>query len=284
MQQIFQFILITLVFNLIAALPAKADNQISIHTPPASLAQWYKPQNKRQVWLHTMFRLRREMLAIEDYADSNPELMNKWINKLEVDYRKISEMVPEWTNLIDQGLITTMKSHAEAGQVDSVKKYLQKIKKTCDNCHQDYQPLVAALYRSPDYSGITVTDKDGTSRSFDKAMHELPKAINRIQIALEDGQPQIALSSSEQLSQQLKQLSSSCQQCHNDDFIPAYRILGQHTKQRLQKLSLFIQNNQVKQSQKMLGEIGVTVCARCHSVHRTLGDLRNNLEDLMNSK
>ena len=108
MKNIFLFaILFTL--SLITVHPAHADKQINIKTPPTSLSQWYKPQNKRQVWLHTMFRLRREMLAIEEYADSNPELMKKWINKLETDYSKISEMVPEWSNMLDTSLITQMK-------------------------------------------------------------------------------------------------------------------------------------------------------------------------------
>ena len=100
MKQSLQLI-VTLVFFSITVSPLHADNQVSIKVPPASLAQWYKPQNKRQVWLHTMFRLRREMLAIEEYADGNHKLMHKWISKLESDYNKISEMVPEWSNMVD---------------------------------------------------------------------------------------------------------------------------------------------------------------------------------------
>ncbi len=44
------------------------DKAIIIKTPPAELAQWYKPENKRQVWLHNMFKLRREMQAVQFYA------------------------------------------------------------------------------------------------------------------------------------------------------------------------------------------------------------------------
>ena len=111
-------------------------------------------------------------------------------------------------------------------------------------------------------------------------MRELPESINRIQIALEDDQPETAWNNSDLLRQQLTQLTTSCQQCH-DNPAPAQRILGQQTIERLQQLSSLIKNNEVKQSRKMLGEIGVTVCASCHSIHRTLGDLRNQLEDLM---
>ena len=42
--------------------------EVNFNKPPSTIAQWYKPANKRQVWLHTMFRLRREMQAMGEYA------------------------------------------------------------------------------------------------------------------------------------------------------------------------------------------------------------------------
>jgi hypothetical protein len=33
----------------------------------------------------------------------------------------------------------------------------------------------------------------------------------------------------------------------------------------------------VKDSQKLMGEIAVSVCARCHNTHRIVYDLRNAL-------
>ena len=79
-----------------AAVPADAGDTVSLDVPPASLEQWYKPANKRQVWLHTMFRLRREMQAIGEYAEQNDRAaMDKWIKRLEKDYKKIADMVPE---------------------------------------------------------------------------------------------------------------------------------------------------------------------------------------------
>ena len=55
------------------------DRVALIKTPPASLAQWYKPENKRQVWLHNMFKLRREMQAVRLYADNKEDNhLQKW--------------------------------------------------------------------------------------------------------------------------------------------------------------------------------------------------------------
>ena len=55
------------------------------------------------------------------------------------------------------------------------------------------------------------------------------------------------------------------------------RILGKATRQRFEKLQVNISEGRVKDSQKLMGEIAVTVCARCHNTHRIIYDLRNAL-------
>lgn len=47
----------------------------AVKVPPSSLSQWYKPENKRQVWLHNMFKLRREMQAVEFYAQNQDPVL-----------------------------------------------------------------------------------------------------------------------------------------------------------------------------------------------------------------
>ena len=44
------------------------EREVSLSVPPVSIAQWYKPENRRQQFLHTMFSLRRSMQAIEEYV------------------------------------------------------------------------------------------------------------------------------------------------------------------------------------------------------------------------
>ncbi|MDX2458131.1 MAG: hypothetical protein QNL87_11555, partial [Gammaproteobacteria bacterium] len=78
------------------------DRVILIKSPPASLAQWYKPENRRQVWLHNMFKLRREMQAVRFYADiKDVKHLEKWVMLLSEHYLKLGEMVPEWKKKLD---------------------------------------------------------------------------------------------------------------------------------------------------------------------------------------
>jgi len=258
--------------------PVQAEPMVSLKQPPVSLAQWYKPVNKRQVWLHTMFRLRREMQAIGEYAEANDKAaMKKWIERLGKDYNKIADMVPEWEKLTKPRLLSELEMFAEKGDIPRLGETLKMIRRTCDDCHTYYQPLVTATYRSPYYENIKLNDSDGKTQSFEDSMKVLSKSVNRILIALVDGHKTLALQSVETLENQLQDLGEVCKRCHKDDAYPRKRILGLATQQRLKKLQTFISAGQVKDSQKLMGEIAVTVCARCHNTHRIVSDLRNAL-------
>lgn len=258
--------------------PAYAGTQVSLDTPPASLEKWYKPANKRQVWLHTMFRLRREMQAISEHAKKNdPSSMKKWITRLEKDYNKIADMVPEWEKEIKPRLLPDLKMFAEKRDNFRVGKTLKMIQRTCDDCHSNYRPLVIAMYRSPHYDDIKVKGLNGIQQSFEDNMEDLSKSVNRILISLDDGRKLIAMQASQNLADQLQNLGDSCNTCHKEDAYPRERILGKATQQLFETLKKNISSGRVKDSQKLMGEIAVTVCARCHNTHRIIYDLRNAL-------
>ena len=255
-----------------------ADARVSLKQPPQSLEQWYKPANKRQVWLHTMFKLRREMQAIGENAERGDiKATQKWIKRLDKHYNKIADMVPEWEREIKPRLIPELEMFAEKGDTYRLKKTLKMIKRTCDDCHTVYQPLVTATYRSPYYDDIKLKSANGKTQSFEENMEQLSQSVNRILISLDDGHADLAMQSSKDLVSQLDGLSQSCSACHKDDAYPEERILGKATQQRFEKLQNSISTGKVKDSQEMMGEIAVTICARCHNTHRITSDLRNAL-------
>ena len=270
---VFIYSFVSLAFN-----PAYAERSVTLDTPPASLEKWYKPANKRQVWLHTMFRLRREMQAIKEHAKRNDKpAMEKWIARLEKDYNKIADMVPEWDKEIKPRLLSELEMFAKKGDVERINKTLKMISRTCNDCHKSYQPLVTAIYRSPSYDKIKVTSLNGASHSFNDNMTELSSSVNRILIALDDGHKKTALLARLDLKKQLHNLGNSCASCHKKDAYPRERILGKATMQKLASLEITIGKWRVKESQELMGKLAVTVCARCHNTHRIVSDLRNTL-------
>lgn len=269
------FFIVILLSQLIFSNALAIAETITIERPPASLAEWYKPDNKRQVWLHSMFKLRREMQALREYAEQEDKLsMQKWLLKFNKHYNSLSKMVPEWKDKIDPALISQLAALTEDENFYQVALTLNKITDTCDNCHEDYRAQVAAIYRSPDYENISINDIDGKPQNLENIMQELSTFINQTLIALSDGKNKKALMASRKLRLQLKNMGESCATCHIDDAYPKERILGSQTLQNLDSLQNNIRNGNTKKSQKIMGEIAVTVCARCHSTHKTVTDLR----------
>jgi cytochrome c556 len=225
-----------------------------------------------------MFRLRREMQAIAEYAKTNDQAaMQKWIKRLDKDYNKIADMVPEWEKEIKPRLLPDLEMFAEKGDAYRLAKTLKMIRRTCEDCHISYQPLVTATYRSPHYDDIRLKGLNGKTQSYKDNMEQLSESVNRILIALDDKHNPIALQASQKLVDQLQALGDSCGSCHKDDDYPRERILGKATRQRFEKLLINIKEEKVEDSQKLMGEIAVTVCARCHNTHRIVSDLRNAL-------
>lgn len=277
-----QPILLLILFLLLSTPgPAPAGEERTLKMPPASLAKWYKPVNKRQVWLHTMFRLRRQMQAVEEYVLLKDAAgVKKWGRRLAESYRRIPEMVPEWRDEVELGWADRLEAAALKGNFKGVARAWKKLENSCDACHDDFRPLAAALYRAPEYSKLKVMTEEAAGEiTYPELMNRLTRLVNRIKIAIEDGRLPVAGQALKRLGKQLGYLGESCGQCHRDN-IPRERILGGATRRLLKKLGASIRNNELKEAGKLLGKAAVAVCARCHGVHRTLGDLKEFLTPL----
>lgn len=233
-----------------------------VKTPPVELAQWYKPENKRQVWLHNMFKLRREMQAVKFYAQNqNPELLNKWLAELNEHYLKIGDMVPSWQKKLS---LTTMDELTIAGEQRDFSSVLDKhkaLQKSCNACHEDYQAITALTYRTPDFSTIEISDQI----SFSGHMNNLTKQVNQIKISAQDGQTELALTSLDSLKLGMATLGQSCVDCHKKDR-KAYP--SESMKQTLTSLQSSLKTGTAKQQGRDLGTLAVLACARCHGTHR----------------
>lgn len=252
-------------------------DEIKLELPPASLAQWYKPLNKRQVWLHTMFRLRREMQAVESYSDAgDPVLTRKWAKRLAEDYRKIAEMVPEWQDEVELEWAAKLERAAKIGDFEMVALAQKKLNHSCRSCHDSYRAQAALLYRTPDYSEVSIRMTSGEEVDYPEIMRRLTYSMNRVKIALEDDRWQQAEKGVTQLTLELKELERSCGQCHKEPNQAAY-TLGESSQQLLLQLTQLIQQRATKKSARLLGKSAVVICASCHGIHRFAGDIRKQL-------
>ncbi len=252
---------------------------ITLKLPPKELAKWYKPVNKRQVWLHTMFRLRREVLAMQDYASKEQQAnVQKWSDRFVKDYLSIAQMMPQWQNYLYKDKLELLQTVVKNQQYSRMTAVLKKLGKSCMHCHDDYQTVATLLYRTPDFSRQQVINSQTKAAvDYDDAMERLSDSVNRVNIAIKDGYFATALKNLEPVKMQLADLSRSCSNCHKKDTVPVQRIIGT-ADELLPELEQQLKAKDKKQSGGKLGEFAVKVCARCHSIHRLNSDLKNIVE------
>jgi len=253
----------------------------AVKVPPSSLSQWYKPENKRQVWLHNMFKLRREMQAVEFYAQmEDPVRLNKWAERLNEHYFKIAEMVPEWKDKLSSQLLSDLNEQVEHNKFNDIPKTLEVLSQNCQSCHTDYRVTTAALYRSPDFSGITLSSGSDASESvpYTQHMDMLSKQVNKIKIASADAMSDLALTSLSELVQGMNTLGTTCSNCHKNE-IEAYPTLAM-TK-TIKQLEESLETGTLKDQGRALGTLAVQACARCHGTHRMSYDAGKQLSNKM---
>lgn len=259
-----------------ATIADEQERSISLPLPPDSLNQWYKPANKRQVWLHTMFRLRRSMQAISEYAAlEDKERLVKWSERLVKDYASIGEMIPEWRDDLELEWADRLLSAAKMMDTNTIASAQRKIGTSCSGCHKEYRAVSAVLLRGSDFSTVKVEDEETMEeKSYSDVMAGLSTAMNRIKIGLEDGRFSAAQQANVLLTERLNNLSGSCKACHREDVQKDY-ILGERNMTELRRLGKLIETRNVKEGSRKLGEVAVSICASCHGIHRTLSDMRS---------
>ena len=267
------FIILQTIILLVAAglIFKHQDKAKLIKTPPIELAKWYKPENKRQVWLHTMFKLRREMQAVEIYAQQqDAEHMQMWTKQLVEHYLKIADMVPAWQKKLTINTMEDLKFASEQQDFSSVLIKHKALQKSCDSCHDDYQAITALTYRTPDFSNIQVTPE----LNFVEHMDTLTREVNQIKISAQDGNKALALSSLAGLNDEMITLGETCVDCHKKDRKP---YPSEVMKQTLNSLKTSLESGTAKQQGRDLGTLAVLACARCHGTHRIASGAKKHL-------
>ena len=246
------------------------DQVAMVKLPPPSLAEWYKPENKRQVWLHTMFKLRRQIQAVESYLDSGDSAhLGSRLDELENSYKKIGDMVPEWKSKTDLSLIQNIKESVNSGSRERAVEAMAALRDNCDSCHLEYQAVTALLYRSPNFRGTQVSRKGDSTVAYDEHMRLLQKKVNEIKIGLEDGQIDHVKPTLGSLRREIVALGSTCDTCHQFD-VKTYP--GTKIESALDALERSLVQADQKQAGKNLGGLAVLACAQCHASHKLLYD------------
>ncbi|MBT5471058.1 MAG: hypothetical protein HOK41_10695, partial [Nitrospina sp.] len=119
---LFRFLLIFAAFILIGIHPAHGKDMI-VKEPPKSLSKYYPPESKQPKWIQQMHKMSTHFggvfinLKEKDYKN-----VDMHADKLAEEYKKTSEMVPEWEEYFDvkaaEAFVAAAKTHdiAKAGK------------------------------------------------------------------------------------------------------------------------------------------------------------------------
>lgn len=245
-----------------------------VKLPPESLAEWYKPLNKRHVWLHNMFKLRREMQAVRHYAAlEQAEPLALWAGRLNDHYQEIRKMVPEWGGRLDQDSMRRLLNAQQENQYEQIDGLLGELQKSCDACHTQFRTVTAALYRAPDFSKMQLRD----SETLAETMKALNAQVNDIKIAIGANDQVWALNSLGDLKTGINEMGVLCESCHS--FLPK-TYPDEVVETALGELHTALVSGDRKQQGEALGKVAVSACAQCHGTHRIAYDT----QQLINSK
>ncbi len=228
-----------------------------------------------------MFKLRREMQAVEFYAQKqDPVRLNKWATRLNEHYFKIAEMVPEWKGKLSTQIIADLNAQVKQSSFNEIPKTLNELSQNCQSCHSDYRATVAARYRAPDFSTLMLKSISNPDLEVPYIQHMdmLSKQVNQIKIASEDGMKELARSSLSDLKQGMNTLGETCSNCHKSE-IEIYPSIVM--TQTISQLEQSLEAGTLKDQGRALGTLAVQACARCHGTHRMSYDARKQLSEEM---
>ncbi|TPH12227.1 multiheme c-type cytochrome [Litorilituus lipolyticus] len=273
------FILQIIIFAVVAGVVYQHEDKASlVKTPPKELAQWYKPQSKRHVWLHTMFALRREMQAMSFYAEEGDSVhLKQWSVNFKKHYLSIADMVPQWQKLLDENSLQQLENAIAQDDFQNVKLQLHTLQHGCDSCHNDYQAITALTYRTPDFSDKTMP----SGEAFSDHMNKLTQQVNQVKISSQDGFTALALSSLDELKVEMNELGKVCVDCHKKD----RRVYPDEDMQKtMTSLETAITSGTLKEQGRHIGTLAVLACARCHGTHRIVYGAKEKLTEEVSFK
>lgn len=254
------------------AIEATAANPIAAGSDqeplPASLAAWYPPQQEMPLFYLHMHDLEMAQAAvINDVLQGDIANAKAGFERFAAAYHKIGEMVPEWKHYLDTGALEAMKAAMAGGDQGAFMGSLERMGKSCEECHHANMPRVAMNYRWPRVERTPITDPvTGQSLKFKQFKQMMSLSFTGIATDLSQGQMENALKNYDAFAARFGKLEGSCTDCHTTD---RRYYVDEEMAAVVEELGTVLKSgtgtpDQVK---GLMMQIGQETCAKCHMVH-----------------
>jgi hypothetical protein len=262
-------LLILIVFFM--ALSVQAKDMI-LKEPPQSLSKYYPPKSKEPKWIQQMHKMSTHFGGVfVNFKEKDFENVDKHADKLVEEYKKTSEMVPEWEEYFD---IKSAEAFALAAKTHDMAKTGEasvELGKTCSKCHSEQEVAVWAKFHWPSFHKIKVTDPISEKEiNFDDYMSKVSASFKGVTINFSEGQYNRSAKALKIFKLQFMELKSTCSKCHTTNDVKLFYV-GKDANTAFTGLSkeLNADKPNPKKFWKNISLLGKTGCKHCHLTHRT---------------
>jgi hypothetical protein len=265
----------------LAILPAQAKDMI-IKEPPKSLSKFYPPESKEPKWIQQMHKMSTHFGGVfVNLKEKDFENVDKHADKLVEEYKKTSEMVPEWEEYFD---IKAAEAFAEAAKTHDIAKAGKAsggLGKTCGKCHAEQEISVWTKFHWPSFHKIKVTDPVSEKEmGFDDYMGKISSSFKGVTVNFGEGQYGRSAKALKVFKSRYMELKSTCSKCHTTDDVKRFYV-GQDANAAFAGLTKELNAAKPNPGQfwKNIGLLGKTGCKQCHLTHRTYSFIQEAWEE-----
>ena len=144
-----RILLIAAVFIFIGILPVHAKDMI-VKEPPKSLSKYYPPESKQPKWIQQMHKMSTHFGGIfVNLKEKDYKNVDVHADKLVEEYKKTSEMVPEWEDYFDIKAVEAFAAAAKTHDIAKAGKESGGLGKTCGNVMQSKKYRFGRSFTGP---------------------------------------------------------------------------------------------------------------------------------------
>ena len=267
----FRNLFVVIAFIACSAFPVAAGEMI-LKEPPKSLSKYYPPESQQPKWIQQMHKMSTHFGGVFiNLKEKDFENVDKHADKLVEEYKKTSEMVPEWEDYFDIKAAETFANAAKTHDIAKAGKASSGLGKTCGKCHGEQQVSVWAKFHWPSFQKIKVTDPISEKETaFDDYMGSISSSFKTVTVNFGEGQYDRAAKALKIFKSRFMELKSTCSKCHITQDAKRFYV-GPEINTALKELNTELSSEKPNPGKfwKNIGLLGQKGCKHCHLVHRT---------------
>ena len=267
----FRNLFVVIAFIFFTALLATAEEMI-LKEPPKSLSKYYLPESQQSKWIEQMHKMSTHFGGVFiNLKEKDFENVDQHADKLVEEYKKTSEMVPEWEDYFDIKAAETFANAAKTHDIAKAGKASSGLGKTCGKCHAEQQVSVWAKFHWPSFQKIKITAPISEKETaFDDYMGSLSSSFKTMTVNFGEEQYDHAAKALKMFKSRFMELKSTCSKCHITQDAKRFYVVTE-IDTSLTELSKELSYEKPNSGifWKNIGLIGKKGCKHCHLVHRT---------------